>query len=226
MIYQKQKYQIFQLKEEYNQVVRTLFRKKDYILAGEAVINKYFDVLEVMLHIPYSDKIERVILAQGELISTGLFHILCQDNEVESVLLPALDIMKTNRKKNPDYGFIKNRMKSWLNRNPQHALVITQGYICKNHFGEIDNLGRGGSDYTATILGGLLKAEEIQIWTDIDGLHNNDPRYVDRTSPVPTLGYEAAKTPGLLWCQDFAPCLCDTCSKSTCAVAHKKHLRS
>ena len=133
-----------------------------------------------------------MILAQGELLSTGLFQCLLEENNSDSVLLPALEFMRTGENGEPDMEYVEARARGELAKYPGKALFITQGYICRNAAGEIDNLKRGGSDYTATILGAAIRAEEIQIWTDIDGMRNNDPRVVDKTSPVAELSFDEA----------------------------------
>ena len=135
---------------------------------------------------------EKVVLAQGELISTGMMNLYLQEQGVNSVLLPALDFMRTDKNAEPDPVYIKEKLNRLLEENAGADLYITQGYICRNAYGEIDNLQRGGSDYTASLIGAAIKAEEIQIWTDIDGMHNNDPRFVKGTSPVRHLHFEEA----------------------------------
>lgn len=135
---------------------------------------------------------EREILAQGELMSTALMHIYLKEQGVKSALLSALDFMRTNKNGEPDTEFIRERFTEALNACEDAQIIITQGFICKNAFGEIDNLQRGGSDYTASLLGAAIHADEIEIWTDIDGMHNNDPRYVQNTSPVGELHFEEA----------------------------------
>src|SRR5690606_13874254 len=135
---------------------------------------------------------ERVILAQGELLSTHLFHYHLQEIGVPSVLLPALDFMKINEELEPEIPYITEKLGAMLASHHENNIFITQGYICRNAFGEIDNLKRGGSDYTASLIGAALRAEEIQIWTDIDGMHNNDPRVVKNTRPIAQLSFEEA----------------------------------
>ena len=135
---------------------------------------------------------EKIILAQGELLITRLMHIYLKEIGIVSVLLPAIEFMRTDRNGEPDIHFIKRNVCKLLKHYPNNRLFITQGYICRNVSGEIDNLQRGGSDYTASLLGSALNACEIQIWTDIDGLHNNDPRVVSTTAPVRTLTFDEA----------------------------------
>ena len=171
------------LSKEYIVVVYDLFANEESIKNALMMVNKQFNRIHSLMELPYSPTNEKIILAQGELISTALFQVLCEELEVESSLLPAIEFMKTNEENCPDYEFIQEYLPEYLAGTDNH-LFITQGYICCDVFGHISNLGRGGSDYTATIIGAVVKAEEIQIWTDIDGIHNNDPRYVKQLSLI------------------------------------------
>jgi aspartate kinase len=135
---------------------------------------------------------EKSILAQGELISTNMVVNYMQEQGINAVLLNALDFMRTDKNSEPDPAYIKEKLCAIINKNEGYDVYITQGYICRNAYGEIDNLQRGGSDYTASLIGAAINAEEIQIWTDIDGMHNNDPRVVDKTQPVHHLHFEEA----------------------------------
>lgn len=135
---------------------------------------------------------EKVILAQGELMSTAMMNNYLLEQGVKSVIIPALDYMRTDKNSEPDNQFIKNKLLSLLQESPDAEIYITQGYICRNAYGEIDNLQRGGSDYSASLIGAAINSEEIQIWTDIDGMHNNDPRFVENTKPVRFLQFEEA----------------------------------
>jgi aspartate kinase len=132
------------------------------------------------------------VLAQGELISTALLHYFLIEAGIDSAIVPALDFMRLNNEEEPDYVFIEKHLKNILKQHSDQKILITQGYICRNAFGEIDNLKRGGSDFTATIIGAVLQSDEIQIWTDIDGMHNNDPRIVQPTFPITQLSYNEA----------------------------------
>jgi aspartate kinase len=135
---------------------------------------------------------EKVILAQGELMSTALWHFYLNEIGVKSVLLPALDFMKIDEDNEPMVDYIGEKLSHILAQSPENTLFITQGFICRNSFGEIDNLRRGGSDYTASLIGAAIRAEEVQIWTDIDGMHNNDPRVVKGTTPIAHLSFDEA----------------------------------
>ena len=135
---------------------------------------------------------EKEILAQGEIMSTIMMNLYMHELGVKSVIIPALDYMKTDKNGEPETHYIREKLSNLLDKNPHAELFITQGYICRNAYGEVDNLQRGGSDYSASLIGAAVNAEEIEIWTDIDGMHNNDPRYVDNTRPVEMLNFEEA----------------------------------
>jgi aspartate kinase len=137
-------------------------------------------------------KQEKEIVAEGELLSTQMFEAYLQEEGINSALLPALDFMLIDADNEPVLSFTEEKLSAMLDQLPNKDLFITQGFICRNPRGEIDNLKRGGSDYTASLIGGAIRAEEIQIWTDIDGMHNNDPRIVKRTFPVRELTFEEA----------------------------------
>ena len=135
---------------------------------------------------------EKTIVAQGEVISTNMMVSYLQEIGVKAVLLDALDFMRTDKNNEPDMAFIRENLARLMEENQGYQIYITQGFICKNAYGETDNLLRGGSDYTASLVGAVLSADEIQIWTDIDGMHNNDPRIVDHTEAVHQLNFEEA----------------------------------
>lgn len=156
------------------------------------ILKEHFEFLNILLKISFNEAIQRDILAQGELLSTKLFHTLLEELGISSVLLPALDFMSIDENSEPELGKISERLKAQLNQHPNHRLFITQGYICKNHRGEVDNLKRGGSDYTASLVAAAVQASVCEIWTDIDGMHNNDPRVVDRTRPIAELSFDEA----------------------------------
>ena len=135
---------------------------------------------------------EKSIVAQGEMMSTNMVVNYMQEKGIKAVLLNALDFMRTDKNSEPDPVYIKEKLSAIMEKNEGNQVYITQGFICRNAYGEIDNLQRGGSDYTASLIGAALNADEIQIWTDIDGMHNNDPRVVDKTEPVRQLHFEEA----------------------------------
>jgi len=135
---------------------------------------------------------EKSIVAQGEMMSTNMVVNYMKEIGIKAVLLNALDFMRTDKNSEPDPTYIREKLSAVMEKNEGQQVYITQGFICRNAYGEVDNLQRGGSDYTASLVGAALNAEEIQIWTDIDGMHNNDPRVVDKTAPVHQLHFEEA----------------------------------
>lgn len=183
---------IVALEEKYNKVISELYFSKQSLEKGRELISTHFDYLKSFTRDLFTINEERAVLAQGELISTALFHFLLEEKNIPSILLPALNFMRMNENAEPDMAFISKNLKLELTKYPGSKLFITQGYISRNDFGEIDNLKRGGSDYTATIVGAAIGADEIQIWTDIDGMHNNDPRVVNKTYPIARLSFDEA----------------------------------
>lgn len=180
------------LERVYSKVIEDLFQSDQVIQKGKELISNHIEYIRSFTRDLFTVNEERAILAQGELISTALFQFLLEEKEIPSVLLPALNFMRINENAEPDLAFITENLNHELNKFPHSNLFITQGYICRNDYGEIDNLKRGGSDYTATIVGAAVKADEIQIWTDIDGMHNNDPRVVNNTFPIAKLTFDEA----------------------------------
>jgi aspartate kinase len=183
---------IYQLKKEYQILIVELYQKEESLVIARQLLQENFNYLESFTKDLFTIYEERALLAQGEILSTNLFQIYLQEQGVSSVLLDALEFMRIDKNQEPDEYYIQSNIKKELDKNPSINLFITQGYICRNVFGEIDNLKRGGSDYTATIVGAAVRAETIQIWTDIDGMHNNDPRIVEGTKPVENLSYNEA----------------------------------
>jgi aspartate kinase len=179
------------LKQNYIQLVDELLKdeKKKEALKALETHWSHIKAFTLDLFTPFE---ERAVLAQGELISTMLMQFYMEQEGIRSVLIPALDFMRIDQKNEPDTWYIKSNIERLLSAHPEVDLFITQGYICRNHFGEIDNLKRGGSDYTASIVGTAVNAENVQIWTDIDGMHNNDPRIVAETRPIEKLTFEEA----------------------------------
>lgn len=183
---------IVELEYKYLETVKELYKADEYQEKANAIINEHFDFMKSFVVNVFNLFQERALLAQGELLSTKMFHLFLEENGVESALLPALDFMRINRDEEPDMEYIRDHAAIEIKKRPGIKLFITQGYICRNSYGEIDNLKRGGSDYTASIVGNAVNASEIQIWTDIDGMHNNDPRVVDKTKPVAKLSFDEA----------------------------------
>jgi aspartate kinase len=185
---------ISELKGKYLKVVEDLYKSDEYKVKGTDIIETHFTTLYEQTQCDdFGATMEQVILAQGELISTALVTFLLNENGHKAVLLPSLEFMRINADKQADLKEIKSRIKPILEVT-KSDIYITQGFICRNIYGDIDNLQRGGSDYTATLIGAAIEAEEVQIWTDIDGFHNNDPRFVEKTQRIDNLLFiEAAE---------------------------------
>ena len=169
-----------------------LFTADPWIRQGREFIQTVFTYLRSFVNKDFYPLQEKAVVAQGEIISTTLMHYYLQEQEVASTLISALDFMRVDKDCEPDYFYIEQNLKRLLSHPGTTDLIITQGFICRNAYGEIDNLKRGGSDYSAALIGGVLKANEIQIWTDIDGVHNNDPRYVENTQAIRSLSFDEA----------------------------------
>lgn len=180
------------LENKYRKVIADLFAHDRERHDATLGVWKSFELIRNIMGHAFSDTEEREILAQGELMSTAIMLRYFHSLGIKAVMLPALDYMRTLDSGEPDMSYISTRLKRELALNPDADLYITQGYICRNPRGEVDNLKRGGSDYSASLIGAVIGADEIQIWTDIDGMHNNDPRYVEDTSAVSVLHFEEA----------------------------------
>lgn len=183
---------ITSLKNNYDTVVAELLPAGDFRAQGQEVVDYHFSFLLSLANNVFTTIEDKVVLAQGELLSTTLYHVYLKSIGVPSVLLPALDFMTIDEDNEPVVDFITQNLTPILTANPANKLFITQGFICRNSFGEIDNLRRGGSDYTASLIGAAISADEVQIWTDIDGMHNNDPRIVKGTKPIANLSFDEA----------------------------------
>ena len=180
------------LQQKYVQTIYDLYSSQDTIDDVDNQIDAVFGLLRYLADYDFTSVDEREILAQGEIMSTILMNAYLKETGVESVLLPTLEYVRTDEDGDPDIDFIEENLNRLIAEAGDAKLFITQGYICKNYLGEIDNLKRGGSDYTASLIGAAVKADEIQIWTDIDGMHSSDPRYVNSTHPVESLSFEEA----------------------------------
>ena len=180
------------LRSKYYQVVEDLYSTDTYKKEGHELINSHFDYICDISANTLTKQQEKAILAQGELISTGLFHKLLSERNIRSVLLSALNFMRIDKDGEPDAFYIEENFKRELGAYPDEKIIITQGFICRNAFGEIDNLKRGGSDFTASLIGASVNASEIQIWTDINGFHNNDPRCVEKTGVIREISFDEA----------------------------------
>ena len=183
---------INQLERKYQDHVNELYATDEYRQKTLAFLSEEFNYLRSFTKMLFTSFEEKIILAQGEIISTNMVTNYLKECGVKTILLSALDFMRTDKNAEPDVNYIKEKLSEQLNANPGYEIYITQGFICRNAYGEIDNLLRGGSDYTACLIGASINCEEIQIWTDIDGMHNNDPRIVEHTDPVRQLYFEEA----------------------------------
>ena len=183
---------INQLEQKYMRHCDELYATDEYREKTKKFLMEEFNYLRSFTKILFTSFEEKVILAQGEIMSTNMVTNYLLEGGVKAVLLSALDFIRTDKNAEPDFNYIREHATKQLHDYPDYQIYITQGFICRNAYGEIDNLLRGGSDYTACLIGAALKSEEIQIWTDIDGMHNNDPRIVENTKPVPQLYFEEA----------------------------------
>ena len=180
------------LENTYMRHVETLYSTEEYKEKTRSFLREEFNYLRSFTKDLFTSFEEKSIVAQGEIISTNMVANYMQEQEFNVCLLNALDFMRTDKNVEPDPHYIKEKLTDIMNDHQDHQVYITQGFICRNAYGEIDNLQRGGSDYTASLIGVALNAEEIQIWTDIDGMHNNDPRIVEHTEAIPQLNFEEA----------------------------------
>lgn len=180
------------LQKKYIHETEQLYTQEDFHRQAYEGLKKYFSCLRSLCLQPYSIEVEKQIVAYGELMSTLMMTLLLQEQGQDAVLLPATDYMRLNAQGEPDMLLIGQLLPAALKACGKHSIIITQGFICLNAEGKPDNLKRGGSDYSASLIGAAIEAEEIQIWTDIDGMHNNDPRFVEGTRPVPQLSFEEA----------------------------------
>lgn len=181
-----------QLRTKYHEVVEELYATDKFRKSGHEFIDTHFEHIRNYTLGVFTKLQEKAILAQGELISTSLFHMLLQEKNIRAALLPALTFMRIDKDGEPDYFYIEENLKRELKKCPNENIIITQGFICRNAYGEIDNLKRGGSDFTASIIGAAVRANEIQIWTDINGFHNNDPRFVENTKVIRDISFDEA----------------------------------
>jgi len=186
------KQKIDELEAHYRKFVQELVITEAARKKANAIITEHFEFLNIILKISFSEALNKDILAQGELMSTKLFSVYLEEKNIAHVLLPALEFMSIDANEEPMLGSIKLKLNQLLEQNKKKKLFITQGYICRNVKGEVDNLKRGGSDYTASLIAAAINADVCEIWTDIDGMHNNDPRIVNKTVPVEQLSFDEA----------------------------------
>lgn len=180
------------LEKKYMQHVEELYSTEEMKNTTREFLQGEFNYLRSFTKDLFTSFEEKSIVAQGEMISTNMVVNYLKEQGVKAVLLSALDFMRTDKNAEPDPQYIKEKLAAIMEQNQGYQIYITQGFICRNAYGEVDNLQRGGSDYTASLIGAALPADEIQIWTDIDGMHNNDPRVVEHTEAVRQLNFEEA----------------------------------
>ena len=180
------------LEKKYMQHVEDLYSTDEYKQITREFLISEFNYLRSFTKDIFTSFEEKNIVAQGEIMSTNMMKNYLLEQGVKVVLLSALDFMRTDKNAEPDAQYIKEKLKAQIADNEGYQVYITQGFICRNAYGEVDNLLRGGSDFTASLIGAALPADEIQIWTDIDGMHNNDPRVVDKTDAIHQLNFEEA----------------------------------
>lgn len=180
------------LEQKYMQHVEELYSTEEMKRETADFLHAEFEYLRSFTKDLFTSFEEKSIIAQGEIMSTNMVVNYLKEQGFMATLLSALDFMRTDKNGEPDTQYIKEKLKRVLDTAPESQVYITQGFICRNAYGEVDNLQRGGSDYTASLIGAAIDAEEIQIWTDIDGMHNNDPRVVDHTEAVRQLHFEEA----------------------------------
>jgi len=180
------------LEQKYKKHVDELYSTDEYKKKTLEFLKQEFDYLRSFTKGIFTMFEEKIIVGQGEIMSTNMVTNYLIEQGHNATLIPALEFMRTDKNAEPDLQYIREKIKVQLDEQPGKEIYITQGFICRNAYGEVDNLQRGGSDYSASLIGAAVDASEIQIWTDIDGMHNNDPRFVDKTSPVSNLHFEEA----------------------------------
>jgi aspartate kinase len=182
-----------ELKAHYDQFITELYATEEGLAKGKEIIESEFGFIRSLVGIkPFTIKQDKELVAEGEILSTKMFQAYLEEKGDSAVLLSALDFMRIDADGEPEMATIEEKLVGILNQHTDAKIVVTQGFICRNPREEVDNLKRGGSDYTASLIGGAIRADEIQIWTDIDGMHNNDPRIVKRTFPIRELTFEEA----------------------------------
>jgi aspartate kinase len=186
------KSKIDQLEDQYKKFVIELVKQPGSVQKAENILKEHFEFLNIILRISYNEALNKDILAQGELLSTKLFSVYLSEKGIDHELLPALEFMSIDTNDEPQVELIREKLNKLLKQYGEKSLFITQGYICRNSKGEVDNLKRGGSDYSASLIAAAIKASVCEIWTDIDGMHNNDPRIVNKTVPIEQLSFDEA----------------------------------
>lgn len=186
------KQNIDKLEAHYRSFVTSLVKTEALQAKANAIVSEHFEFLNIILKISFSEALNKDILAQGELMSTKLFSVYLEEKGIDHLLLPALEFMTIDTNEEPQLSVISNKLKKLLKENSDKKIFVTQGYICRNARGEVDNLKRGGSDYTASLVAAAINATVCEIWTDIDGMHNNDPRIVNKTVAIEQLSFDEA----------------------------------
>lgn len=183
---------IEKLHQHYKQFIKDLVQKEENRKSANQIIDEHFEFLNIILRISFSEALNKDILAQGELMSTKLFSVYLNEIGIDHELLPALEFMSIDANEEPQLGAIRIKLNDLLRKHADKKILVTQGYICRNVRGEVDNLKRGGSDYTASLVAAACNASVCEIWTDIDGMHNNDPRIVNKTIAIEQLSFDEA----------------------------------
>jgi aspartate kinase len=186
------KQSIEKLEKHYQAFIHELVKNEASVTKAKSIIAEHFEFLNIILRISFSEALSKDVLAQGELLSTKLFCVYLEDQGIDHMLLPALEFMTIDHYDEPQIGSIKVKLSQLLKTHGDKKIFVTQGYICRNARGEVDNLKRGGSDYSASLIGAAINATVCEIWTDIDGMHNNDPRVVNKTVPVEQMSFDEA----------------------------------
>jgi aspartate kinase len=186
------KQHIDKLEQHYHSFIKDLVKERTATEKANAIVAGHFEFLNIILKISFSEALSKDILAQGELLSTKLFSVYLEEQGIDHALLPALEFMSIDHYDEPQIPVIKSKLTQILDQQKPKKLFITQGYICRNAKGEVDNLKRGGSDYSASLIAAAINASVCEIWTDISGMHNNDPRVVKKTVPIEQLSFEEA----------------------------------
>jgi aspartate kinase len=180
------------LEEHYQAFIKELVQQNAALEQAKNILKEHFEFLNIILRISFSEALNKDILAQGELLSTKLFSVYLGEQGISHELLPALEFMSIDANYEPQVEVIREKISALLKKYPGKKLFITQGYICRNARGEVDNLKRGGSDYSASLIAAAINASVCEIWTDINGMHNNDPRIVNKTFPIEQLSFDEA----------------------------------
>lgn len=214
-----------ELEAKYYVTSNELFFTNLYKKRGEEFINDMFSKIFQDIRRGFTGNEYNETVASGELLSTGLFHLYLSEQKKSNAYLSALNYMKTNKDSEPDYEFITENIERILNDYIGTKIFITQGFICRNAQGEVDNLGRGGSDYSAAVIGNVVDAQEVQIWTDIDGIHNNDPRFVSGTAPLRELSFDEAAELAYFGAKILHPSTINPCSRKGIPVILKNTLQ-